>query len=252
MKLFKILHKITGNVLFEMECESLKVCVEAAVSKCADLRRVNLRGADLPGANLYGANLQGADLYGADLQGANLYGADLRGADLCEANLQGADLHGANLREADLRGANLCEANLQGADLQGADLQRANLCEANLQRADLPGADLSPYQICPEEGTFIAWKRGRGGEIIKLEIPAEAKRTSTISHRKCRAEFAKVLEITKDGENLQECKNWNANYPLTYKVGEIVRPDKYDPDPRIDCTHGIHFFISKQEAEDWN
>ena len=65
--LYEIKHRYTGAVMFALECESLKLCVEAAVSA-----KANLRGADLRGAYLYGANLRGADL-----RGANLYGADL-------------------------------------------------------------------------------------------------------------------------------------------------------------------------------
>ena len=36
-----------------------------------------------------------------------------------------------------------------------------------------------------------------------------------------------------------------------YRVGEIVRPDSYDPDIRVECSHGIHFFITRKEAEDY-
>ena len=38
---------------------------------------------------------------------------------------------------------------------------------------------------------------------------------------------------------------------LLYKPGEIVRPDKWDPNPLIECAPGIHFFITREEAEDW-
>jgi len=78
--LFKIKHRFSGSVLFSLETESLKLCVEAAVKD---------------GANLYGADLRGANLYGADLCGADLYGANLYGADLCGADLRGANLRGA-------------------------------------------------------------------------------------------------------------------------------------------------------------
>ena len=74
--LFQINHRFSGKVLFEFNCASFKLCVEAAVST----------GANLTGANLSGANLYGADLTGADLTGANLFGADLSGA-----NMSGAD-----------------------------------------------------------------------------------------------------------------------------------------------------------------
>jgi len=37
-----------------------------------------------------------------------------------------------------------------------------------------------------------------------------------------------------------------------YAPGIVVRPDKWDPDPRVECTHGIHFFLTRQEAEEYS
>ena len=56
MDKFQITARITGAVLFEIECGSLKLCVEAAVKT----------GAYLTGAYLTGAYLSGAYLSGAD------------------------------------------------------------------------------------------------------------------------------------------------------------------------------------------
>jgi hypothetical protein len=89
---FEIKHRFTGSVLFSLECDSWKVCVEAAVKSGANLRGANLSDANLRGANLSGANLRDAYLRGANLSDANLSGANLRGADLRDANLRGADL----------------------------------------------------------------------------------------------------------------------------------------------------------------
>ena len=72
MALYEIKHRTTGAVLFALECESLRACVEAAVTADA-----NLKGAYLTGAYLRGANLTGANLTGANLEGAYLAGADL-------------------------------------------------------------------------------------------------------------------------------------------------------------------------------
>ena len=166
-----------------------------------------------------------ADLRGADLRGANLYGADLRGA-----NLRGADLRGADLRGADLRGA-----NLYGADLRGADLDEKT--------------DIRLCITCPDTGSFIAWKSA-GGYIVKLEIPADAKRSSATS-RKCRASKARVLEIqNKDGSkaDVTEVKSDRGG---VYKVGEMVYPDEWDDNRWNECSHGIHFFVTRMEAEDW-
>ena len=144
------------------------------------------------------------------------------------------------LRGADLRGANLREANLREADLRGADLREANLYEANLR----------DRKIVPSSGSFFAWKKGGNGEIIKIKIPSWARRTSCLINRKCRAEFVVTLEITKEGKPVLECcGGYDQN--TTYRVGKCTAPDKYDPDERVDCSHGIHFFLTRKEAEKW-
>ena len=196
----------------------------------ADLRGANLREADLWRADLWRANLREADLWRADLREADLWRADLREADLWRANLREADL-----READLRGADLREADLRGADLRGADLR---------------GAALSNFQICPEEGDFIAWKKV-DDKVVKLMVSKEAKRTSSLVGRKNRAEFAMVLEIEGGLKVSVSDSSKFGGIDTTYKVGEIVRADKYDGDIRVECSHGIHFFMTRKEAEEF-
>ena len=120
--IFEIKHRFSGSVLFSLETESLKLCVEAAVKSGAYLDGANLDGAYLSGAYLRGANLSGAYLRGANLDGANLSGAYLDSANLDGANLDGAYLSGAYLDGAYLDGANLSGANLDGANLRGSKL----------------------------------------------------------------------------------------------------------------------------------
>ncbi|PVB19782.1 pentapeptide repeat-containing protein [Mycobacteroides abscessus] len=192
------------------------------------------RGANLRGANLRGANLRGADLRGANLRGANLRGADLRGADLRGANLRGADLRGANLWEANLRGADLWGANLRGANLRGAEC------------ADLI---VARTRILPDEGKIIGWKKCLGGRIVSLAIPASARRSHAMG-RKCRAEKAKVLAIfNQDGSEASEA--YSTHDPgFVYRVGETVKPtEPFDPDMWNECAPGIHFYITRIEAE---
>ena len=78
--LFEIKHRFGGSILFSLETESLKLCLEAAVKGGAYLRGANLGSADLRGAYLRGANLRSANLDGAYLGGAYLRGANLDGA----------------------------------------------------------------------------------------------------------------------------------------------------------------------------
>ena len=155
-----------------------------------------------------------------------------------------------SLRGANLRGAVLCGADLRKADLRKADLHEANLRGAVLCGANLSGADLENRKIVPSSGSFFAWKKGGDGEIIKIKIPSWARRTSCLTNRKCRAEFVITLEITKEGKPVLECcGGYDQN--TIYRVGKCTAPDKYDPDERVFCSHGIHFFLTREEAEEW-
>jgi hypothetical protein len=121
---FEIKSWLNWGVLFSLETESMKLCLEAAVKS----------GADLSGANLSGAYLSGAYLSGANLSGANLSGADLSRAYLSRANLSRAYLSRANLSRANLSGA-----NLSGANLSGAIGVNKHLCTPLLLLSDQPG-----------------------------------------------------------------------------------------------------------------
>ena len=162
---------------------------------------------------------------------ADLRGANLRDADLCDADLCGADLRGANLRGADLCGADLCGADLCGANLRGA------------KNAELP---IAMTRILPD-GDLIGWKKCRNGALVKLLIPAKAKRSHAFG-RKCRAEFAKVLEVigAKVGISAHEST-------FEYHVGKTIKPkEPFCENWQQECASGINFFITRIEAEAYN
>ena len=161
--------------------------------------------------------------------------ADLRGADLLGANLRGADLRGADLREADLREANLREANLRGANLREADLRWANLRGAK----NIDAVTAALLMRCPAEGAFIAWKQCQGNAIIKLSIPAEARRSSATGY-KCRAEFVDVIE--GEGVSIHDGNT-------VYTPGQRVTCHEWDANRWNECGGGIHFYMSREEAE---
>jgi hypothetical protein len=253
----KILNVFSGEVIFEDSSDSWEVTLNAALKAGANLYGADLYGADLRGADLYGADLRGANLRGADLRGADLYGADLRGAnlrgaDLRGANLRGADLRGADLRWADLYGANLrwadlYGANLRGADLYGADLRGANLYGANLRWAkNLDQKLLAQLKITPEEGEFKAWKKTSTG-VIQILIPENAARCNAIGSRKCRASEVVVI----GGDGVGGCSPTYKEKSLPYELGATVVADEFDDNVFEECSSGIHFFMTKQEAEDY-
>ena len=229
--------------------EGMRADLRNADLSCADLSGANLRNADLRNADLSGANLSGANLSGADLSGADLSGANLSCADLSGANLSGADLRNADLSSADLRNADLSCADLSGADLSGADLSCADLSGANLRNANLSCAK-GITMACPSDGAFTAWKKLNNGAIAKLLIPENAKRCSATG-RKCRCDKAVVIAIyDKDGNAIESMSStWMSDF--IYKVGEYIVPDSFDDDRWNECSHGIHFFITRTEAEEY-
>lgn len=228
----EIRNRWTGSVVFEYtkEGNTITETVLDAIRRGADLRD---------------ADLCGADLCGADLRGSNLCDADLCDANLCGADLRGANLYDANLRDADLRGANLYGAYLCGANLYGADLRGTNLRGANLR--DAKGCYLS----CPTEGSFIGWKKA-SGHIVKLRIPEDARRSSATGH-KCRCDKAYVMEIqnmdgtkaTEDTVRADHDKNF------VYTVGATVEVPDFDDNRWSECAPGIHFFIDRRAAVEY-
>ena len=243
----EIRNRWTGSVVFEYtkEGNTITETVLDAIRRGADLRDADLRDADLCGA----------DLRGADLRGSNLCDANLCDADLCDANLRGSNLRGSNLCDADLcgadlRGVNLYDANLYDANLCGADLRGANLYDANLRGANLRDAK-GCYLSCPTEGSFIGWKKA-SGHIVKLRIPEDARRSSATGH-KCRCDKAYVMEIqnmdgtkaTEDTVRADHDKNF------VYTVGATVEVPDFDDNRWSECAPGIHFFIDRRAAVEY-
>lgn len=223
----------------------------------ADLRNTVLSGINEQYVKLRKARLDGADLKHADLSASDLSEASLVGADLTNANLSYARLTNANLLEATLCRA-ICEGTqFIGTNLSGADMTDSILHNAKLEKVTLTGAKF--YSIlperekhlplsCPEEGAFIAFKLCRGDRIVKLEIPADAKRTSG-TDRKCRASKARVIKIT----DLEGVRNFRKaisqrDENFIYKVGETLEIDNFDENRWNECSAGIHFFITRDEA----
>ena len=217
-------------------------------------KRADLSYADLIGADLRGANLRGANLSYANLRCADLRGADLNCADLSYANLRGADLRGANLR-----GANLSYANLRCADLSYANLRCADLRGANLRGANLSGANLSYADLC--ESIFDASEEIRKGiileepmigykkcdtHIVTLEIPVGAI-VFSINNGKCRTNKAKVLAISDGLDKVKSKKDSS----FIYRIGEEKTIKDFDMMYNIECSTGIHFFRTKEEAENY-
>lgn len=130
--------------------------------------------------------------------------------------------------------------------------------------------DITPriHNACPSHGSFIGWKicrkqcfikyldvcPERDLVLVKVEIPADAKRTSFDAMGRCRCSKVKVLEIkTMSGKDYTERKEVYSFWGRTeYKVGRVVHADSFDENRfKFLCAHGIYFFTDKKEAIDY-
>ena len=132
-----------------------------------------------------------------------------------------------------------CRKSGKRADLSGAYLSGANLIEA---------IGLFAPMACPSVGAFVAWKKCRDDLIVKLLIPEDARRLSATG-RKCRCDKAEVLEIQNlDGTNAGTTAYSTHTENFAYVVGQTVTPDSFCEDRWQECSSGIHFFITRDEA----
>ena len=142
----------------------------------------------------------------------------------------------------------------EGDNQAGADLSVANLSGADLSGANLSGADLSvaicPLS-CPDTGAFVGWKKAVDC-IVKLKITEDAKRSSATS-RKCRCSKAVVLGIENlDGTPYPDIQvSSQRDSSFVYRVGETVEVPDFDENRWNECSTGIRFFITRQEAVDY-
>jgi len=125
----EIKHRSSQSTLFshDVEQNTLKITLAAAIKAGVDLGGVDLSGVDLSDVDLGDVNLYRAKFCGANLCSANLVEAILR-----HSIWRNADLSGANLRGADLSYANLSGSILSNTYMDGANLYGTNFCGAIL------------------------------------------------------------------------------------------------------------------------
>jgi hypothetical protein len=80
---------------------------------------------------------------------------------------------------------------------------------------------------------------------VKLLIAENAKRLNAIGSRKCRASEVLVLDGYKDATGTHYAG-------LKYETGVTLKVENFNDDIRVGCAEGIHFFMTRKEAENWN
>lgn len=224
----------------------------------SSMNNVVLTSSSIVNVNMTEISMQGTNLHKAIICESTIQGCDIKESNFERITLKHSTVSDSSLAKSNMKKADLGFANIVRCNLAFANLQDANVCSANLTQTGLMGANLTNLiwnsntanfsMNCPEEGSFIGFKRA-GKYIVKLEILADAKRSSSTS-RKCRCSAAKVLSITNiDGSEaaVTEVAS-DFDHTFIYRVGEIVSSYSFDENRWKTCAAGIHFFITRDEA----
>lgn len=199
-------------------------------------------------SNMDGKDLSGWNMEWEDFSHVSFRNTDFRYSSLSNARFRECDFTGADFRGADLRGADLRGCNLTGVDFRGADIRLCVLEDTELTDAKMDTSTLGFVMRCPEKGAFIAYKKCVYDRIVMLLVPADARRSSATGPT-CRCDKAKVLSIRSFDEKKEFDEAWSlVDENFVYRKGEWVYADYFTEDRWKDSTHGIHFWMTREEA----
>lgn len=200
---------------------------------------MDLSGADLSNMDFTLSSFQNTVLNHVDFENSSVENALFDGCSMKGANFKNAKMVTASFRYCDMR-----ECNIEGADLFGAVLEFADL------EGIVSSEETKWFRLrCPEKGAFLGYKKCVNDRMVQLLIPADAKRTSA-TLPSCRCNKAKVLTIKSFDfqENFDEA--WSlVDENFIYKKGEWVEVKNFNENRWQDSTTGIHFWMSRAEAE---
>ena len=236
--------------------------------------------------NLSNQNLSYISFNLCNLKGIILTNCNLENSLFIETILSVAELTGSSFNNAIFCNCTMIDTFFQYCKFDNAKfIEQNNITNSDFTGIDDSKCEFLhnyPY-IFPTEGEFIAWKKIytvtesvnikhiKDKYIVKLLIPEDAKKlSSTSNHARC--DKAKVLEIypmvsidsdtynniDPINESIHAATNVVVKLPngaykrkfvyTTYTPGEMVYPDKFDPDRWDDCSNGIHFFMNINDA----
>lgn len=237
----------------------LNVDLTDAVLDDATLRSGTLAHSNLTRIHAEHADFTGSCLWDNDYSEGVFAATRFIGAQLCDGNFKSAELCYCDFRFADIDYAQFEQAELTDADMRwtkssylasfkGANMRNTNIEGSPIDDEAVEGAvNLFVPMVCPEEGSFIAWKKCRDGKIAKIQITENALRTGG-NRDDCRASEVLIIDIF-DGDNSCEEAVCIDDENKIYHKGELLKDEEEFDASLLHDGKGIHFFITRAEAE---
>ena len=197
---------------------------------------------------LEGMDFSRVDFSNSDFKNVNFRSCKFDNAKLQHIKFANCDFSDSSFAYADLFAADLRACNLSGSNFDGADFFAALLWEAKLDNLLVTDRTKFFRNYCPEEGYIFGYKKCFNERMVQLLIPKDAKRCSSTTNA-CRCDKARVVAITdvNKKESYKEAMSF-VDPNFIYRLGEMVYADSYNDDRWHDSSHGIHFWMTFEEA----
>ena len=197
---------------------------------------------------LEGMDFSRVDFSNSDFKNVNFRSCKFDNAKLQHTKFENCDLSGSSFAYANLFSTDLRTCDLSGSNFDGADFFAALLWEAKLDNLLVTDRTKFFRNYCPEEGYIFGYKKCFNERMVQLLIPKDAKRCSSTTNA-CRCDKARVVAITdvNKKEIYKEAMSF-VDPNFIYRLGEMVYADSYNEDRWHDSSHGIHFWMTFEEA----
>lgn len=266
---------LSGAKIFKANLSRVNAC--KSVFKYAHLGSCIMTGLDADDADFSHAILSHSLINGSSFRRSNFEKADFYGSSLTDCYFSLANLTGARMAGANLANSNFIEAILDGTDFECSNLSFAIFDHKPsneykfgkvLDRPIIGYKKASKDVITKVNGAVYNL---RVPVIVTLEIP-EGAVVLSVNGCKCRTNLARVL----DTEYLVETDEYLRNFipeneeefamlaevrdrpvrsiydhEFFYIPGIEIKIKDFDLSYNIECSTGIHFFLTKKEAIDF-
>lgn len=222
--------------------ENLGIAVEKAIKDNVSLKYADLRGSVFEEAgfeeknfdyvNLDGAIFYNSEFYGCSFKDSSFKGVTIECSNFSFSNFYGSDMSGITMNDSDLRNSSFIKAILSGGRFD----------DTKINSTDFRDSDLTGVWFKTANFIDDIYRENKTDFNIYFE---NSDRINT-AKRNCRASFAEVLDVIGADEGLSF---YDEN--IIYKRERVVRADKFDLDWKNDETHGIHFFLTEEEAKNY-
>lgn len=209
----------------------------------------------LCGYNLSNLKIESKDLEKVLIQCCLLNNVIFKNCNLKDNNILCSKIINTSFIKCNFSNGYLCDCEFINSDLSSCYIKGCNLDKSILINTKMPNF----LMICPSQGSFIGYKKVcdinnyHKKYILKLEIPRDAKRISTIS-LKCRCDKAKILEIQNlNGRIVKRVTKVRSIYNchFIYELDKTVEEPNFDECRWHECVPGIHFFINRKDAKSY-